>query len=51
MNGVAIKKGGLVDPWGGEYLISIDCDYDNWTRQFFSDTDLTYTSKTGGSRH
>ncbi|MDQ3116345.1 MAG: type II secretion system GspH family protein [Verrucomicrobiota bacterium] len=49
VNGVAIKKGALVDPWGGEYLVSIDSDYDNWTQQFFSYTDLTYTSKTGGS--
>ena len=48
VNGVAIKKGGLVDPWGGEYLVSIDCNYDNWTAQFFSYTDLTYTSKDSG---
>jgi type II secretion system protein G len=49
VNGVPIKKGGLVDPWGGEYLVSVDSDYDNWTQQFFSYTDLTYTTKTGGA--
>ncbi|MEO5719540.1 MAG: type II secretion system protein GspG [Chthoniobacterales bacterium] len=49
VNGVAIKKGALVDPWGGEYLVSVDADYDNWTQQFFAYSDLTYTDKTGGS--
>lgn len=48
VNGVSIKKGALVDPWGGEYLVSIDCNYDNWTAQYFAYTDLTYTSKDSG---
>lgn len=47
VNGVSIKKGALVDPWGGEYLVSVDADYDNWTQQFFAYSDLTYTDKTG----
>ncbi len=49
VNGIAIKKSALLDPWGGEYLVSVDSDYDNWTQQFFSYTDLSYTTKTGGA--
>lgn len=29
VNGVAIKKGEFVDPWGNSYNIKIDGDYDN----------------------
>jgi type II secretory pathway pseudopilin PulG len=48
-SGSAIKTGGFVDPWGNEYLVSVDGDYDNWTQDFLAYTDLTYTTKTGGS--
>jgi type II secretory pathway pseudopilin PulG len=41
--------GGLVDPWGNEYLVSVDCDYDSYTQAFISYTDLTYTTVTAGS--
>jgi len=49
VNGVTIKKDAFVDPWGGEYLVSVDADYDGWTQDFIPYSDLTYTSKTGGS--
>lgn len=49
VNGLSIKKGALMDPWGYEYLIYIDADYDGWTQDFIPYTDLTYTDKTGGS--
>ena len=48
VNGVPIKTNAFVDPWGGEYLVSVDSNYDNWTAQFFAYTDLTYTSKDSG---
>ena len=48
VNGVSIKQGALVDPWGGEYLVSVDSNYDNWTAQYFAYSDLTYTSKDSG---
>jgi prepilin-type N-terminal cleavage/methylation domain-containing protein len=49
VNGSAIKTGGFVDPWGNEYLVSVDGDYDAWTQDFLPYTDLIYTTKTGGS--
>jgi hypothetical protein len=48
-NGSTIKTGGLVDPWGNEYLVSVDCDYDSYTQAFISSTDLTYIIVTRGS--
>lgn len=49
VNGVSIKKGALLDPWGNEYLVGLDSDYDSWTQQFFSYADLPYTTKSGGA--
>jgi prepilin-type N-terminal cleavage/methylation domain-containing protein len=48
-NGNAIKKGGFVDPWGNEYLVTVDSDYDGWTMDFHAYSDLTYTTVTGGA--
>lgn len=42
-----IKTGGFVDPWGNEYLVGIDGDYDGWTQDFIPYTDLTYTPRGG----
>jgi len=49
INGVTIKTNAFVDPWGDTYLVSVDADYDGWTQDFIPYSDLTYTSKTGGS--
>jgi type II secretion system protein G len=48
-NGSAIKIGSFVDPWGGEYLVSVDSDYDGWTQDFIPYNDVTYTQKNGGA--
>ncbi len=48
-NGSTIKTGGFVDPWGSEYLVSVDSDYDGWTMDFIAYSDLTYTTRTGGA--
>ena len=49
LNGVLIKSGALVDPWGGEYLLYVDSDYDGWTQDFISYSDLPYTVRDGGA--
>lgn len=49
VGGILIKSGAFVDPWGGEYLVYVDSDYDGWTQDFISYSDLTYTSKSGGA--
>jgi prepilin-type N-terminal cleavage/methylation domain-containing protein len=48
-NGWTMKTGSLVDPWGGEYLVTVDSDYDNWSQQFFAYSDLGYTTINGGA--
>jgi len=48
-NGSTIKIGSFVDPWGDEYLVSVDGDYDGWTADFYAYNDVTYTTKTGGA--
>jgi prepilin-type N-terminal cleavage/methylation domain-containing protein len=45
-NGSAVKKGGLMDPWGNEYLVTVDGDYDGWSMDFIPYSDVTY----GGQR-
>lgn len=49
VNGVAVKKGAFMDPWGNAYLVGIDSDYDGWTMDFIAYSDLSYTQKTGGA--
>ncbi len=46
-NGWTIKTGGMVDPWGGEYLISVDGTYDN-TLLNVTYTDMSNTVRAGG---
>jgi type IV pilus assembly protein PilA len=41
-NGSPIKKGAFVDPWGNEYMLFIDGDYDGWTMDYIRYSDLTY---------
>lgn len=40
-----IKQGAFVDPWGDEYLVYIDGDYDGWTQDFIAYSDLGYPNK------
>jgi prepilin-type N-terminal cleavage/methylation domain-containing protein len=46
-NGWSIKTGSSVDPWGGEYLISIDGTYDGYTLFYIAYSDLPNSVKTG----
>ena len=46
-NGWSIKAGSVVDPWGGEYLISIDGSYDNNTLLYVTYSDLPNSANTG----
>ena len=48
-NGAPVKNGGYVDPWGNEYLVGIDSDYDGWTMDFIAYSDLIYRSVNGGA--
>lgn len=47
-NGAPIKNGGYVDPWGNEYLVAVDSDYDGWTNDFIPYSDLNYQVINGG---
>lgn len=44
-SGVAIKQNAFVDPWGNEYLVAVDGDYDGWTIDFIPYSDLTYSQR------
>lgn len=46
-NGWSIKTGSFVDPWGGEYLVSIDGTYDDYTLLSVSYNDLPTSVKVG----
>ncbi len=51
-NGVAIRKGEFVDPWGGPYVVAIDGDYSGLVQvgTALNYSDLTYSTdpQTGG---
>jgi prepilin-type N-terminal cleavage/methylation domain-containing protein len=44
-NNSTVKKGGLMDPWGNEYLLTVDGDYDGWSMDFIPYSDVTYASQ------
>lgn len=44
-----MKAGGIVDPWGCEYMISIDGNYDSMTADYSKYSDLTYVKDQGGN--
>ena len=46
-NGWTIKTGSMVDPWGGEYLVSLDGSYDNNTLLYVNYSDLPTSVATG----
>ena len=46
-NGWTIKTGAFVDPWGGEYLISIDGSYDDYTLLYLNYSDQPTSIKAG----
>jgi type II secretory pathway pseudopilin PulG len=48
-SGATMNTGGFVDPWGAEYLIAIDGNYDNYDSDFIPYSDVTYTSVGGYS--
>ncbi len=45
----SIKVGSFVDPWGHEYLVTLDGNYDGWTADYYPYSDVTYTQMDAGA--